>query len=130
MSRREFLGPVKAEIRARSKGVCENQRMPLHMLDLFPQGCPREPAEIDHIYPDMLETDQAKQAQLTADEGAHLCPVCHKIKTKQDQKARKRRNGHAVRKDRPKSGWFGGGASRLPKGRKIQSRNDLRRRAP
>lgn len=102
MSRREFTSPVKAEIRTRSNGVCENQMMPLEILHLFPQGCPRPAKEIDHVYPDMLESEEAKLAPLTADEGADLCPVCHKIKSAEDQKARKRRNHHAVRKDRPK----------------------------
>jgi hypothetical protein len=107
--RREFTNPVKAEIRTRSNGACENQMMPLYILHLFPQGCPRPAKEIDHIYPDMLESKEAKIAPLTADEGADLCSVCHKIKTAEDQKARKRRNHHAVRDDRPKSGWFGNG---------------------
>jgi hypothetical protein len=109
MNRREFTEPVKAEIRARANGACENQRMPLYILHMFPEGCPRQPVDIDHIYPDMLESDEAKQEPLTADDGAHLCKVCHSLKTAEDQKARKRRNRHAVRKDRPKSGWFKGG---------------------
>ena len=50
----------------------------------------------------------------TLENAAYLCSACHKIKTKADQAARKTRNKHAPRKDRPKSGWFSGQTKKLP----------------
>lgn len=111
--RREFTKSVKDEIKARSGGKCECYRMEPDIIHLFPINCQREARDVDHIYADILELE--KDAPLTADDGAHLSVACHKIKTATDQKARARRNKHAVRKDRPKPGWF-------RSGQKMQSR--------
>lgn len=111
--RREFSDAVYAEIVARAAGRCECYRMPADIRHMFPANCDRKPSQVDHIYADVLETD--KSTPLTADDGAHLSNACHLIKTAADQKARATRNRHAVRKDRPQSGWF-------HKGRKLQSK--------
>ena len=102
MTRREFTEKVKRQIRARSGGHCEHYMMPYHLRDFFPLRCTRPAAEIDHIYPDKLETDEAKQVPLTHNEGADLCKLCHAIKTTHDRKAMARRNKHVVNKNRPK----------------------------
>ena len=104
MTRREFTDPVKAEIRARSGGRCECYRMPADIRHMFPKECANAPSEVDHIYADVLEDEQAKREPLTAEDGAHLCWPCHHlIKCREDAAAKKRRNKHRVRKDRPKS---------------------------
>ena len=102
MARREFTEKVKREIRARSGGYCECHMMPSFMRELFPVKCTRKAGDIDHIYPDGLEDEEAKLEPLTAEEGAHLSDVCHPIKTTHDRKAMARRNGHAVNRNRPK----------------------------
>lgn len=112
MARREFTASVKAEIIKRANGICENRFMPKDILHRFVQPCPNPPTDVDHIYADTLETD--KSGPLTADDGAYLCKMCHLIKTGSDQKMRAKRNKHAVRKDRPKPGWF-------QSGQKLQS---------
>ncbi len=112
--RREFSKPVKDEIKARSGGKCECYRMGPDIIHLFPKGCQREAADVDHIFADILEVK--KDAPLTADHGAHLSKVCHAIKTATDQKARARRNKHAIRKDRPKPGWFQSGPKTKKRG--------------
>lgn len=99
MSRREFSEPVKRQIRDRADGVCECQRMPSDIRGWFPVDCTNPPLEVDHVYADTLESD--KSAPLTAEDGAHLCAPCHKLKTKSDQAMRKKRNAHKVRDDRP-----------------------------
>lgn len=121
-SRREFSEPIKEEIRKRSGGKCECYRMGPDIIHMFPKDCDRKAVDIDHIFADILELE--KDTPLTAEDGAHLSKACHKIKTATDQKYRARRNKHAVRKDRPKSGWWHSGAklqsaNRWPKGRKI-----------
>lgn len=100
MSRREFDTATKRAIRERAQGRCECHLMPPAIRGWFPVECDREPVDVDHIYPDMLEED--KSEPLTAEEGAHLCKPCHSIKTKLDQADRKKRNAHKVRRDRPK----------------------------
>lgn len=132
MSRREFTEAVKRAIRARSGGVCECYLMPADIRHMFPKACANPPRDIDHIYADTLESDEAKRAALTADEGAHLCTACHKIKTVSDQDMRGKRGKHKVRKDRPKSGWFHKGAKLQSRGfstthkRKLPTKSDPR----
>ncbi len=112
--RREFPEPVKRAIRERSGGRCETHLMPADIRHLFPKECVNPACEIDHVYPDVLEAD--KSAPLTADDGAHLCWPCHHlIKCREDASARKKRNAHKPRKDRPKSGWFHRGPKIAPK---------------
>ena len=125
--RREFPERIKAEIRERSGGKCECYRMGPDIIHLFPQPCNREAREVDHLFADILELE--KDAPLTAEDGAHLSTVCHKIKTATDQKYRARRNKHTPRKDRPKSGWWHSGAKLQGRGfdkqfkRTIPSKN-------
>jgi len=128
MNRREFSAPVKREIRARSGGVCECDLMTPDIRGLFPKVCTRPAVDIDHVYADCLEREEDKQGPLTAADGADLCKPCHKIKTASDQGYRRKRNAHAVRKGRPKKGFFNGPKKKIegrndnwPKGQKIKS---------
>jgi hypothetical protein len=102
MSRREFDAATKRAIRERAQGRCECHLMPSDVRGWFPVECEREPAEIDHRIAECLRTEAELAEPLTAEDGAHICAPCHKIKTKLDQAMRKKRNAHTVRRDRPK----------------------------
>lgn len=107
-ARREFSALVKREAWKRCNGMCEADRLPEGVAD-FPKLCINVPKELDHIEPDCLGGEP------TLENSAWLCRQCHAEKTKADASARKTRNAHRVRKDRPKTGWF-------QPGRKLQSR--------
>lgn len=109
MTRREFPTSVRKAALQRSGGFCEAHLLP-ECIEGVPDKCGNVAKELDHIDCDMFGGEPVLE------NAAYLCRGCHKIKTKADQAARKSRNHHSVRKDRPKTGWFNG-----PK-RKIQSR--------
>jgi 5-methylcytosine-specific restriction endonuclease McrA len=102
MTRREFPEAIKRAIRARSGGVCECRLMPADIAHLFPKECDRPAAEIDHRIAECLRTEAELLEPLTAEDGAHLCSPCHKLKTASDQAMRGKRNAHRVRDDPPK----------------------------
>lgn len=115
MTRNEFPAPVRKAALERSGGLCECHLMPPDIKG-FPDVCAVEAKELDHIDCDMFGGEP------TLENAAYLCTGCHKIKTKADQAARKTRNKHAPRKDRPKSGWFSGPKRKLEGGQKFPPR--------
>lgn len=107
MSRKEFSASVKREAWKRSGGFCEVHRLP-HVLGL-PDSCDRVAAELDHIEPCVLGGDA------TLENSAYLCRHHHRQKSDRDVADKSTRNKHAVKKGRPKPGWF-------KSGRKLQSK--------
>jgi len=114
VTRSEFPTSVHKAAMERSKGLCERHLMPPDIKG-FPDVCTDETKELDHIDCDMFG------GKPTLKNAAYLCTSCHKIKTKADQAARKTRNKHAPRKDRPKSSWFAGPKQKI-KGRGFQKK--------
>ena len=123
MNRQEFKPAVQAQIRARSGGRCECNRMPPALLHFFPKECDRPAAEIDHIYPDALKFDGEKLKPLTADDGAHLCKPCHAIKTASDRQMMAKRSAHTVKKERADKRRAKGKTAKIP-GRGFQTNKD------
>ena len=84
MTRREFSKATRAAILARSQGVCEVHRIPKEFRTVrhkaLPKKCKRPSEEVDHIECAWSDGD------VTEDNGAALCAVCHAIKTRIDKK--------------------------------------------
>lgn len=120
MTRTEFPTSVRKAALERSGGKCECHLMPPDIQG-FPDDCTDEAKELDHIDCDMFGGEP------TLENAAYLGTACHKIKTKADQAARKTRNKHAPRKDRPKSGWWVGPKQNIPK-RKLEGGGKLQGR--
>jgi Zn finger protein HypA/HybF involved in hydrogenase expression len=84
MTRREFSKATRAAILARSQGVCEVHLIPDEFRTVrhkaLPKKCKRPSEEVDHI--ECAWSD----GNVTEDNGAALCAVCHAIKTKIDKK--------------------------------------------
>jgi Zn finger protein HypA/HybF involved in hydrogenase expression len=84
LTRREFSKATRAAILARSQGVCEVHRIPKEFRTVrhkaLPKKCKRPSEEVDHIECAWSDGD------VTEDNGAALCAVCHAIKTRIDKK--------------------------------------------
>jgi 5-methylcytosine-specific restriction endonuclease McrA len=84
--RRNFTAKTKGLIRERSGGQCEVHLVPRCMYPALPEACSRPATDFDHITPDWAGGEP------TVENGAHLCPVDHKIKTVTDNKEAKKSN--------------------------------------
>jgi hypothetical protein len=118
MTRRNFTPATKRAIRERSGGVCEVHLVPHCMYPGLPESCEAKARDVDHITPDWCKGPP------TVQNGAHLCPGCHGIKTETDNWEAKKsarirgEKGPKARRDRAKAE----GRHRPIPSRKMQSR--------
>ena len=115
-TRQDFQKPVKKAAAVRSRGVCERHRWK-HL-----EPCTRPACHFDHILPTALGGPP------TLENAAHLCLVCHKEKTREEDapriaKANAQRDAHEgiKRQSRP--------IAQRPKPAKRPSRPSLPPRA-
>lgn len=116
-ARTEFTKRQKAMIFERANGCCEKCGRKVGGAIAY---------DVDHIIPATFG------GRATLDNGQILCKQpCHVVKTKRDNREAKKSN-RIRKKNNPETRpapKMRSGPSNWPQGRKIQSRNDLRKRA-